>query len=61
MNKILEKIMSALELQSAMSDTLLHMVLAQKAQAKKQRDLVSQQDAAAQQAVSSTRVYAKAA
>ena len=51
--------MSALELQSAMSDTLLQMVLAQKAQSKKQRDQLAVQKIA--KTVSSTKVYAKAA
>lgn len=55
--------MSASELQSAMSDTLLQMVLQQKAQARKQRELFAQQEMA-EQAVNSTlssKVYAKAA
>ncbi|MBQ0730752.1 MAG: hypothetical protein KBT75_08635 [Oleispira antarctica] len=51
--------MSALELQSAMSDTLLHLVLAQRAQVKKQREQLAEQKSA--HAVSSSRVYAKAA
>ena len=51
--------MSALELQSAMSDTLLHMVLAQKAQSKKQREQLAEQEVA--NAVAATKVYAKAA
>jgi hypothetical protein len=55
----LEKIMSALELQSAMSDTLLQLVLAQKAQAQKQRELLAGQ--APVHATSSSKVYAKAA
>jgi hypothetical protein len=59
LNKILEKNMSALELQSAMSDTLLHMVLAQKAQSKKQREQLAEQEVA--NAVAATKVYAKAA
>jgi hypothetical protein len=54
-----EKIMSALELQSAMSDTLLQLVLAQKAQTKKQRELLAGQAPA--HATSSSKVYAKAA
>jgi hypothetical protein len=51
--------MSAFELQNAIGDTLLEMVLQQKAQAKKQRELL-----VIQQAVStglSSKVYAKAA
>ncbi|MFQ3170103.1 MAG: hypothetical protein ACI9DG_000113 [Oleispira sp.] len=51
--------MSALELQSAMSDTLLQLVLAQKAQTKKQREQLAAQKAS--KAVSSSKVYAKAA
>jgi hypothetical protein len=58
LNKILEKNMSALELQSAMSDTLLELVLAQKAQSKKQRDLLAGQAPA--HVTSSSKVYAKA-
>jgi hypothetical protein len=54
-----EKIMSALELQSAMSDTLLQLVLAQKAQTKKHRELLAGQAPA--HATSSSKVYAKAA
>jgi len=55
--------MSAIELQSAMSDTLLQLVLQQKAQAKKQRELLVQQEVAKQAASSglSSKVYAKAA
>jgi hypothetical protein len=56
---ILEKIMSALELQSAMSDTLLQLVLAQKAQSKKQRELLAGQTPA--HATASSKVYAEAA
>jgi hypothetical protein len=51
--------MSALELQRAMSDTLLQLVLAQKAQSKKQRELLAEQ--ASPQVTSSSKVYAKAA
>jgi hypothetical protein len=54
-----EKIMSALELQSAMSDTLLQLVLTQKAQSKKQRELLAEQ--ASSHTISSSKVYAKAA
>jgi hypothetical protein len=58
--------MSAIELQSAMSDTLLQLVLQQKAQAKK-RELLIHQEMAKQAANSltstglSSKVYAKAA
>jgi hypothetical protein len=59
--------MSAIELQSAMSDTLLQMVLQQKAQTK-QRELSAQQELLEEQAAISaassglsSKVYAKAA
>ena len=51
--------MRALELQSAMSDTLLQLVLAQKAQVKKQREQLAEEQST--HAASSSKVYAKAA
>ena len=58
--------MSAFELQSAISDTLLEMVLNQRTQAKQQREHILQQEVAQQemikqQAALSSKVYAKAA
>ena len=58
--------MSAFELQSAISDTLLEMVLNQRSQAKQQREHtlqqeMLQQEMAKQQAALSSKVYAKAA
>jgi hypothetical protein len=51
--------MSSLDLQTAIGDTLLQVVLQQQAQAKKSREL-REQNAAVQASISS-KVYAKAA
>lgn len=51
--------MSAIDLQSAIGDTLLQMVLEQKAQLKKQRELLAEQEVA--RIASLSKVYAKAA
>lgn len=51
--------MTAHDLQSAIGDTLLDLVLAQKAKAKKQRELLAEQQVSA--AVSSSKAYIKAA
>ncbi|MFT6190146.1 MAG: hypothetical protein ACJAW8_000388 [Oleispira sp.] len=51
--------MTAHDLQSAISDTFLSLVLAQKAQVKKQREQLAEQSGS--QASSSSKVYIKAA
>lgn len=51
--------MTAHDLQSAISDTFLSLVLAQKAQVKKQREQLAQQNGT--QTSSSSKVYIKAA
>lgn len=51
--------MSSLDLQNAIGDTLLQVVLQQQAQAKKMRELREQSDTT--QASISSKVYAKAA
>lgn len=54
--------MSAFDLQNAIGDTLLEVVLQQKAQAKKQREqLVAQTAINEAAAVAASKVYAKAA
>jgi hypothetical protein len=54
--------MSAFDLQNAIGDTLLQVVLQQKAQAKKQREQLAEQAMLSQQVTGlSSKVYAKAA
>ena len=58
--------MSAFELQSAISDTFLEMVLEQRVRVKQQRERtlqqeIAQQEAARQETAASLKVYAKAA